>query len=113
MISKDNIVVSFITINYNSSVYTIELIKSIEKYTSLKTMYEIIIVDNASDNSDYIKLKEYANANKRVQLIKNEENEGFSRWYCLYLSTSCIALTAAKYSSLPSRSTVTFRGDAP
>jgi len=78
MISKDNIVVSFITINYNSSVYTIELIKSIEKYTSLKTMYEIIIVDNASDNSDYIKLKEYANANKRVQLIKNEENEGFS-----------------------------------
>ncbi|MBK6547997.1 MAG: hypothetical protein IPG15_06115 [Arcobacter sp.] len=39
--------ISFITINYNSSQYTISLVESIIKNSS-DILYEIIIVDNAS-----------------------------------------------------------------
>ncbi|QOY51421.1 glycosyltransferase family 2 protein [Candidatus Sulfurimonas baltica] len=68
--------VSFITINYNSSNYTIKLIESIEKYTTLE--YEIVIVDNDSREEDYSNLKKYINSNQKIQLIRNTINEGFS-----------------------------------
>ncbi len=68
--------VSFISINYNSSTYTIELIKSIEKFTSLS--YEIIIVDNASKIGDYNILANYVLDNSNIKLIKNKSNEGFA-----------------------------------
>ena len=68
--------VSFITINYNSSNYTIDLIKSIQKFTTLE--YEIIVVDNNSKKEDYDKLESYVSENSKVQLIRNGTNEGFS-----------------------------------
>jgi len=68
--------ISFITINYNSSKYTIELIKSINIYTSLD--YEVIVIDNASEEEDYLKLEQFTSQNKKVKLIKNSSNEGFS-----------------------------------
>jgi len=68
--------VSFITINYNSSKYTIELIRSILKYTSLA--YEIIVVDNKSKVTDFVKLEDFTSTKKNIQLIKNSVNEGFS-----------------------------------
>lgn len=68
--------ISFITINYNSSIYTIELIKSINKYTSL--IYEIIVVDNASNQIDYENLENFTKTNSQIKLIKNTSNEGFS-----------------------------------
>ncbi len=71
-----SIKVSFITINYNSSTYTIELIKSILKYTSLA--YEIIVVDNKSKATDLAKLEDFTSTKKGVQLVKNRVNEGFS-----------------------------------
>lgn len=68
--------VSFITINYNSSVYTLALVKSIREYTSLE--YEIIIVDNNSKSADYKRLREELYGFDDVSLIKNELNEGFA-----------------------------------
>ncbi|MDY0117584.1 MAG: glycosyltransferase family 2 protein [Sulfurimonadaceae bacterium] len=71
-----NIDVSFITINYNSSRYTIELIKSIEQFSTLK--YEIIIVDNASKSEDYNRLEEFSKACDNIKIIKNRINSGFA-----------------------------------
>ena len=45
--------VSIITINYNSSAYTIKLIESILKNISNTILYEIIVTDNASERHDY------------------------------------------------------------
>lgn len=71
-----NIDVSFITINYNSSALTIELIDSIRKFTNLD--YEIIIVDNASKEEEYIYLKNYIEQFDEIKLIRNRINSGFS-----------------------------------
>jgi len=72
----DEIKVSYITINYNSSNYTIELIKSIEEHSSLE--YEIIVVDNKSDENDFINLKRNVQNKPKVKLIRNTSNDGFS-----------------------------------
>jgi len=68
--------VSFITINYNSSAYTIKLLQSIKKYT--KTSYEIIVVDNYSAEEDYNLLYDYTQSRDDVQLVRNDFNEGFA-----------------------------------
>ena len=68
--------ISFITINYNSSNFTIELCKSIEEFTTLN--YEIIIVDNNSKPEDLSILESYTNDILKIKLIKNSINEGFS-----------------------------------
>ena len=51
--------VSIITINYNSSAYTIKLIESILKNISNTILYEIIVTDNASEKDDYDYLIKY------------------------------------------------------
>ncbi len=68
--------VSFITINYNSSSYTIELLKSILKYTSIN--YEVIIVDNNSKEKDYEIIYNFCNLHDQFTLIKNPTNCGFA-----------------------------------
>ena len=69
--------ISFITINYNSSSHTIDLIKSIQKYTTLK--YELIIVDNASEYKDFNELEIFINnQNIPVKLVRNRINSGFA-----------------------------------
>ena len=45
--------VSIITINYNSSLFTIKLVESIFKNVSKLIDYEIIITDNSSRDRDY------------------------------------------------------------
>ena len=72
-----NIDISFITINYNSSKYTIELINSIIEQTK-DLLYEIIVVDNASINDDLEKLKYFLKDKKDVRLIENRINSGFA-----------------------------------
>lgn len=69
--------VSFITINYNSSVYTIELINSIIAYTK-NIDYEVIVVDNNSKNDDLNNLKQFIKSLEKIQLIENDINCGFS-----------------------------------
>lgn len=68
--------ISFITINYNSSGFTIELIKSIKRHTSLS--YEIIVVDNASEKEDLQTLEEFVLKEKSIKLLKNRINAGFA-----------------------------------
>jgi len=70
--------ISFITINYNSSSHTIELLKSIEKHTKNTTHYEIIVVDNNSDAQDVLNLESFCKNNTKIKLIKNTINSGFA-----------------------------------
>lgn len=68
--------VTFVTINYNSSTYTIELLKSIVENTKLN--YEIVVVDNNSDKHDVKVLEEYCLINSDIKLVKNNLNCGFA-----------------------------------
>ncbi len=67
---------SFITLIYNSSHYTIELIKSIQKFTTIE--YEIIIVDNASQEEDFKSLESFVVEFSNIKLIRNRVNSGFA-----------------------------------
>lgn len=67
--------VSIIIVNYNSSKYTINCIKSIYKYTETLS-FEIIVVDNASKTNDVMLLENYLK-NIEVTFIKSAENLGF------------------------------------
>lgn len=68
--------VSFITINYNSSKYTLELVDSIQKYS--KISYEIIVIDNNSIQDDYINLVDSLSAFDNIKIIRNKINSGFA-----------------------------------
>lgn len=70
--------VSFITINYNSSKYTMDLVNSVELHTSSALSYEMIIVDNASNENDFSLLKEFVKSKKNIKLIRNRINSGFA-----------------------------------
>ncbi|MBS9460948.1 glycosyltransferase family 2 protein [Flagellimonas sp. 389] len=65
--------VSIITINYNESEVTLDLLQSIRTLTYPN--YEIIVVDNASPNDNPDKIKEKY---PEITLIKSKENLGFA-----------------------------------
>ncbi|WP_108803602.1 glycosyltransferase family 2 protein [Aquimarina sp. Aq107] len=71
--------ISIILINYNSSSFTIDCIKSIIEKTSNDISYEFIVVDNASELDDYLlldkKIKELQVSN--LKLIQSKYNTGF------------------------------------
>lgn len=71
-----NIDISFVTINFNSSDYTKELINSIEKHTTPK--YEIIVVDNDSQADDSNAIKSFCKDKEKIHFIQNSENCGFA-----------------------------------
>ncbi len=70
--------ISIITINYNTSNLTLNLVKSIIEQTAKNISYEIIIVDNCSKIEDYKNLKkilsEYSN---NVTIVRSNINTGF------------------------------------
>lgn len=70
--------VSIITINYNSSEYTIKLVNSILNKVSKNITYEIIITDNASESDDYNNLITKLPNDKKIKLLKSTKNTGFS-----------------------------------
>ncbi len=70
--------VSIITINYNSSIFTIKLVESIFKNVSELIDYEIIITDNASKDSDYKNLVKALPRDGKIKLYRNKVNNGFS-----------------------------------
>ena len=70
--------VSIITINYNSSAYTIKLIESILKNISNTILYEIIVTDNASEKDDYDYLISNIPSDSRIKIFRNNINTGFS-----------------------------------
>lgn len=79
MIVSKKYEIAVIMINYNSSAYTQKCIESIIDKTDSNLIYQIVIIDNSSENedyntiSDYIKTKQYPN----VELIRNQINLGF------------------------------------
>ena len=70
--------VSIITINYNSSLFTIKLVNSILENISKLHDYEIIITDNSSDCADYKNLVNELPSNEKIKLYRNKVNNGFS-----------------------------------
>ena len=72
--------VSLIIINYNSEDFTLKCLQSIVKKSSLVNEIEIIIVDNASNYKEYLKLKKNIKtnfANLSLRIIRNKINTGF------------------------------------
>lgn len=71
--------ISIIIINFNSSDYTIQCIESIFDKTSKEVAFEIIIVDNKSEMSDFQNLKDHCKSLNYANLYvyQNSENSGF------------------------------------
>ena len=67
--------ISIITVNFNSSDDTLEMIKSVKKLTNVN--YEIIVIDNASHNDEYKKLQILQN-DTNVVLHRSRINLGFA-----------------------------------
>lgn len=70
--------ISIIVVSYNNLDYTRLCLESILKNTSYQN-YEIIIVDNASDNDTVAFLIDYCSKNNIEKLILNQENLGFAK----------------------------------
>lgn len=71
--------IAIVLINYNSSKYTINCIKSVIEHTSAVIKYQIIITDNCSEKEDYETLKkecEILNKDNLV-LVRSKINTGF------------------------------------
>ncbi|WP_103865276.1 glycosyltransferase family 2 protein [Aquimarina sp. I32.4] len=71
--------ISVILINYNSSTFTIDCIKSILEQTSSSISYEFIVVDNASEIEDYTVLKKSIDQLRlpNLKLVRSKYNTGF------------------------------------
>lgn len=71
--------ISVIIINFNSSQYTFECVKSIIKKTSVNLNYEIIVVDNKSNDLDFKELKvNCSQVNfEALYVYRNPVNAGF------------------------------------
>ena len=71
-----NPLVSIVIINYNTAKVTIEALKTILKVTSYDP-YEIIIIDNASEQADQFILKDFAQS-ESIPIYCMDENTGWS-----------------------------------
>jgi len=71
--------IAVIIINYNSGKLTRECIDSIIDKTATTLHFQIIVVDNCSENEDYLQLKQFCDNHtfKNLQLIRSRINTGF------------------------------------
>ena len=69
--------VSIITLTYNQLDYTKAFIDSVFQFTSVP--FELIIVDNASNDDTVKYLKDLEKSDNRVKVIFNNENLGFPK----------------------------------
>lgn len=71
--------IAAIIINYNSSDYTINCINSIIEKTGKNINYQIIVIDNASERDDFLKLSEQIKSISfiNLQLVRSKINTGF------------------------------------
>lgn len=70
--------ICLVILHYLDDKTTIECVDSILNSINLEN-YRVIIVDNGSNNSSYERMKEYYKNEQKVEVIKNQENLGFSR----------------------------------
>ena len=69
--------ITIVTVNYNGSESTLELLRSLEEQTNKD--FQTIVVDNASEEADFTTLQ--ANISKfnfHISTVRNSENLGFS-----------------------------------
>lgn len=71
--------ISCIIINYNTSDYTINCLHSILENNQSGSSFEIVVVDNASQDQQYQKLKLEIEslASPNIKLVKSKQNVGF------------------------------------
>jgi GT2 family glycosyltransferase len=69
--------VAVIIINYNTSKYTLECIQAVIAKTSEAVSYEIIVVDNNSELSDYKNLRDNFPKQSNISLHRSDLNTGF------------------------------------
>ncbi len=69
--------VSIIVINYQSSSYTLQCVQSILKNSVSALSFEIIVIDNASDESDFEKLNALEKYSQ-IKLFRSKQNLGFA-----------------------------------
>ena len=97
---NSDMMISIITINFNSSEYTIKLVNSIFNKVSSDIRYQIIITDNASESSDYQNLIDNIPKDKNIKIIRSNVNTGFaggnmsgykesSGEYLLFINNDC------------------------
>ncbi len=70
--------ISIVTLNYNGSKETIELLKSLEDKDQTDSDFEMIVVDNASEEADFIHITTSQVVYPQVKIVRNSENLGFS-----------------------------------
>ncbi|MCW5520332.1 glycosyltransferase family 2 protein [Aureitalea sp. L0-47] len=69
--------VAVVLINYNTSKFTLECIRTVVEMTSDNISYQIIVVDNNSEIEDYENLKKNFPSDPRCKLMRSEVNTGF------------------------------------
>ena len=72
--------VAVIIINYNSTDYTLKCIASVADKTDATVSYQVIVVDNNSENFEYKKLKEnfpHSTEKSNISLHRSNINTGF------------------------------------
>lgn len=101
--ATENVTIGFVLINYNSSLYTLQCVSSILKYTDTSISYRIVIVDNCSQNDDFEKLVDGLTENCQVLIFRSKVNLGFSAGnmlgvqllnarYWLFINNDCTLL---------------------
>lgn len=84
---------------YNAYEYTVECIKSLLKYTDLKTHTLVLINDKSPDEKISMMLQEYKNENtdKNIVVLENEKNLGFVKTVnkgMQYSNNDCLLLNS-------------------
>jgi GT2 family glycosyltransferase len=98
-IQKLEIDVSIIIVNYNSTEFLKNCLKSIEKFTS-GISYEIIVIDNNSMTGD---IDEILDNHNKIRLIKNNVNKGFGA-----ANNQGVKVAKGKYALLLNNDTILF-----
>ncbi len=84
----DNQRASILVLTYNNLDYTRQCLESIFAYTEYPD-YEVIVVDNASQDGTPAYLTEFAASHSSIKIILNEKNEGFARGNNIAAQASC------------------------
>lgn len=69
--------VGIVILNYNAYYETVKCVASIRNI--LKELYQIVIVDNGSNNCSYEYLRKYYQGKAAIDVIKSSQNVGFAK----------------------------------
>ena len=70
---------SIIILNYNVKELLVNCLDSIFKNKGKEDKWQVIVVDNASDDGSVGAIREFREKHKEIELIENKENLGFSK----------------------------------